>query len=378
MKTATITLSPFPPHAGISFDVPLHSLVPSRFFSRKKPELAADLIAWCITRILNEQFDVNSGDVSGAWSNRYASAVQAFFGNEAPEYFSKKESITYSCWIASGLAKYRSQLADPELALTIRSRLEHFLDYLTRHQDAETKGFGLARVVQKLREEYTIIEPDLRHSATAVSALWHLDPTDHEATSVFATASCYLTQQLRQLTDQDQRGITYASLHGLIVGERTLAMPATYESRCRAVIERGLVRSFDHDECSWDLDRDPSRLRIDNALFVLRTIAPDSSISRELRSCLQRSVDWLCDDCLQETEDKQTGLPMAVDEDPDLGPSIQLLYILSRFGGILDINQSRLDSTYRFVVNPSTREHYARFAYAWDLASALELAVMNA
>lgn len=332
------------------------------------------LINWCISHILNDQFD--TGDAAGAWSKKYPEYLKFLYGeNGLPDDISIRDTITFSAWIAIALKHYTKIVSDNNTALLISSRLHLLKNYLERHYDEDFGGFGL--MARPKSRTPISIEVDLRHTCWAMFILWELEFNDAHTDKMLKQAGSYVHARINSMIPEKERAITYAVLHKLLCTEglsNTVFLPEGLRRKFKKRIETILVEKFDSFNGSWDLDFESAeRASIDNALFILYTIPLSSCDDNHFIETLRCAVSYLCDLRLIQLNPTTSALPFFEKGKPDIGATLLLLYILIRDQAFLPGLQQHVNSLIEFVKTESTRLTDNKFAYPWQLAMALHL-----
>lgn len=221
----------------------------------------------------------------------------------------------------------------------------------------------------------SVEEMSLRHSMWAVLALWELGATDSELMEMLRDTGRYIVNEIEQLNLDRERAITCAVLHKLLTTDGVRSILVFQEAHRQAVIKRiesVLVERFDSSYGSWDIDRDiPETAGIDNALFVLTSVNARACIDNECVKVFQTAVKPLCNSCLVGIDENTLGLPFYDGGIPDIGASLQLLWIIYQNRELVDVKKKVINQLLNFVIDPSSRDNASDFAYPWHLASAL-------
>jgi hypothetical protein len=314
--------------------------------------------------LLAEQF--TDGNALGAWSRAYPAYLQYVFGDRIPCDVSVRDSITCSSWIARALAVVM-QNGDDDLARAIRPRITAYVDYLLRHQDRDSGGFGLS--AKPTSRGVGGVAVDLRHTAWAMLSLARLDPRQPEVAEPLRRASSFVQERLESATAE--RTITVAVLHCLLSSPETGPLVIPVENARRAALKRlesRIVEAFDPVYGSWDTAYDLPRLAaIDNAFFVLYAM--------RIRDC----VDAECADTLRASFDKlmQIGshgtMPFELGGMPDVGATTMLAFLLSRNADELSVRQRDIDRIVSCAVEGAVSS--ADLGYPWHVAQLLRIAL---
>lgn len=374
MKKLTLSLSPLPPFVGVSVDIPLETLLQGVFKQSVETFHVGELVLWCLKEILSDQF--TEGDAAGAWSRRYEGYMHFVYGveEEIPRDMAIRDSISYSGLIGYALNKYRKTYPNEALSKLIFRRLQFLEAYLHRHYNSKLGGFGLARI--NTRNERNVVV-DLRHTIWAVLTLWELGQQNSRTNEVLRRVGAYLNDELRSLDPQNERGITFAVFHRLLTttgASDVLIIPEVSRVAYVQRLENLLIQKFDESYGSWDLDRDPADTAgIDNALFVLSTVEAGNCSEKRCLDTFRIAVERLCKSSLIEISDDKAGLPFIDGGDPDIGSTLNFLWILWRDRKILGEHREVTKRLLNFVLDPASRDHPGNFAYSWHLVSALSL-----
>jgi hypothetical protein len=335
---------------------------------------ATDFNDWCINLLLKDQF--TEGDATGAWSRRYPDYLKFLYGqHEIPGDISVRDTISYSAWIANALQYYARAALDQKKARLIFTKLYLLRDYLRRHYHKEVGGFGLA--TRPKSRGPVGIEVDLRHTCWAMLTLWQFESGDALTDEMLRRAGAHVRSQLQRLDQARERAITYAVLHRLLTAKGLSEIVLLSETSRRAVLKRIesiLVERFDRVHGSWDLEFDPvERCGIDNALFFLYTVTPESCIDPDCTQTLKLAATHLLEANLITLDDRTSAIPFYEGGEPDIGATVLLLYILKRNQVVFSESDDILHQLAGFIKNEENHSKYAEFAYPWHLAAALYL-----
>lgn len=379
MKNITVTISPLPPFVSLNFELPVEKVVKSFLSLNTNPILAGDLVAWCLQKILSDQY--TEGNAAGAWSKRYPEYIEFAYPakEDRPNDISWHESITVSAQIAEALIQYSDIFQNDNLTKAILPRLHFLKDYLKRHYNPKDRGFGLASKGKK--RGTTGISVDIRHTAWAVNTLWRLQQLrirDTETDKMLRNASGYINDELESLNHSDQYALTYASLHKILTIEglsSIIMVPGKLRLALRH-IEGVLIEKFARQYGSWDpedLISNP-KLSIENALLVLNPIQISSCIDSECSEIIKSSLCHMCEKSLIKLDDNTMALPFYEGGEPDIGATIELLWCIIKNQNVFKPEKGVVKKMINFIVDPSNRKDNLKFAYPWNLSSVLLLA----
>jgi hypothetical protein len=327
-----------------------------------------------MAQILVDQF--SDGDAAGAWSKRYESYMHFVYGEDEkiPTDMAIRDSISYSGLIAEALIAYRRTHPNQAVSKLIFSRLQLLESYLHRHFNPKQNGFGLARL--NARNERNIVV-DLRHTIWAVLTLNLLGRLDSKTNEALRKAGAYLNNEITLLGSGEQRAITFAVFHKMLStpgASNVLLIPETSRVGLLRRIEEFLIEKFDESFGSWDLDKDPPESSgVDNALFVLSTVKLNTCKDERCVNMFRIAVERLCKISVVDVDEDKAALPFVDGGKPDIGATINLLWILWRDRTILGENKILIKRLLNFVLDPVNRENPGQFAYPWHLASCLLL-----
>ncbi len=306
--------------------------------------------------------------------------MKFLYNGYIPSGVSWRESITISAQIAVALTQYSSKFPNEDLAKTISQRLILFKDYLKRHYSVELGGFGLA-TGGKYRGSPGI-SVDIRHTAWAVIALWYLGAQDSEIKEMFYGSTRHISSKIESdCFTIDKYALTYAALHQILTTNKLSSVIMPSVQSCRSAqkrIEGILVDRFVHEYKSWDADdlRDDPRVSIDNALNVLGPIQISSCIDSECSKVLKVALNHLCES-LQPVGNKMMALPFCEEGEPDIGATIELLWCITNNQNVFKPKRNIAKKMINYIVDPSRQENNDKFAYPWNLSSALLLATKS-
>ena len=359
-------------------NLPVEKIVGKLLRSNAEPILAGNLVAWCFQKVLDDQY--TKGDAAGAWSRRYPEYIKFLYNGDIPSDVSWRESITISAQIAAALIQYSNKFPNENITKTISQRLKLFKDYLKRHYSAELGGVGLA-TSGKYRGSPGI-SVDIRHTAWAVIALWHLGVQDSEIKEMFYSATRYISSKIESdCRTIDKYALTYAALHQILTTNKLSSVIMPSVQSCRSAqkrIEGILIDKFVREYKSWDLDdlRDDPRVSIDNALSVLEPIQISSCIDSECSKVLKVALNHLYES-LQPVGNKMMALPFCEEGEPDIGATIELLWCIAKNQDVFKPKRNRVKKMINYIVDPLRQENNDKFAYPWNLSSALLLATKS-
>ena len=373
----SLPLLPGPAGADVAeINLPPEKIVGKFLRSNAKPVLAGDFVAWCLRKVLEDQY--TDGKSAGGWSKRYPEYGKFIFGDD-----NMYESLTVSGQIAEALIQYSDTFKNDHLKKAILPRLSLLKDYLKRHYDPEVGGFGLATTRKKRGPAG--ISTDIRHTAWVVIALWYLDKLgikDSETDEMLRSAAGYINKILESREYIDKYALTYAVLHKILTtdGLSNIIMPD--EPTHRSVLERieaVLVNRYVNQYASWDeedLMGDPI-IGIDNALSVLVPIQISSCIDKKCAETLKTALHRMCEKSLITLDDETMALPFYKDGDPDIGTTIDLIWCIIKNQDVFIPKKGIVEKMINFIVDPSSRKGKLKFAYPWNLSSALLLATKS-
>jgi len=361
----------------VEFELPVEKIIGKFLSFNTKPILAGNLVAWCLKRILDDQY--TEGNADGAWAKRYPEYIECFFkGKEnIPSDVSWHESITISAYIAEALTKFISKFPDDNLTKAILPRLNILKNYLKRHYNPEFKGFGLAT-----RGKYKGppgISVDNRHTVWAMITLWYLGIEDRETNEILHNAAEFIANKLNPFTLNEKYTLTYAAFHKLLSmkGLSSIVMPSE-KLRHSALkrIEGAIVDMYVHQYGSWDPDDllDDPKICIRNALCVLKPIQISSCMDEECSEVLHKALDHICEKSLITLDEKTMALPFYEGGEPDIGVTIELLWCLIKNRDVYKPKKEVIKKMINFIADPSNQKENLGFAYPWNLSSVLLLA----
>lgn len=373
MKKINISISPLPPFVSFQFDLPIEKISKSLLMKKTDPILGGQLLNWCLQTILDDQF--TEGDAGGAWGRRYQDYMHFLYGEDnLPEYKSYKESITCSAIITHALCNFRKVL--PQIAVTqgLLPRLKLLFDYLKRHQDPVTGGFGLAR--SKYRGPAGIAV-DLRHTIWAVLSLWDLQEIDSNSVEMIRQAAPYIVSSIFSLNSEQDITLSYAVTQRLLAmprGNEILQLPANKYRSLQKNIESIVYAKYDKYQGSWDMDKDPAIATVDNAMDVLSMVVIHDNLDPDLGSVMKDSAHKIYRNFAINVSETKTALPFHPNGKPDIATTLQFLYIVYSNLKFYDFSSNVIHNLVNFITDPNSREpYYNSNSYSWNLASALHL-----
>ncbi len=372
-----ISISAMPPFVSLNLNLPLEKVIGSISKHKVNHSLIGGLISWSIDRILSDQY--TRGDAAGAWSKEYPKYIDFIYGQtRIPDDISVRDSITFSSWISSALAMYVKSADDKDLTNAILPRLLYFHQYLKRHYNSQVGGFGLT--TRPTSRGSTNINVDLRHTLWAVLSLWNFELLDSHDESIIIESCSFIRKEMENIIIKKERAITFAVLHKIITTNdlsRLIYPSEVKRYQMQKRIESVLVEKYDPIYSSWDLDSDPmDSARIDNILFVLSSINVSSCVDDELMDILDKSIDALYEKGLIEVDKEKLALPFYDNGNPNLGATLQFLWILLKNMDCLDISKKKIEKLLNFVVDPESRRRDQELVFTWHLASSLLLATL--
>ena len=363
------------------FDLPVEEGIGTFLSSNAEPALAGDLVSWCLQKILEEQY--SEGNPKGAWAECYPEYMKFLFGRDTPPDVSWRESITISGQIAEALICYSNIAKNENFKKAIISKLALFSDYLKKHYNSEVGGFGLdARGKIRLGGEINV---DIRHTAWAVITLWYLKKAgieDKKTEEMLVKAAGYINQRLSSSGYIDKYALTYAVLHKILTTNELSNIIMPNESKRHSAlshIEVVLIDRFMDEYASWDPEdlMSDHRIGIDNALSVLGPIQISSCINKKCAEMLKTALNHLCERCLIPIGKEMMALPFEEGGKPDIGATIELLWCIIKNQGAFKSKKGVVKKMINFIVDPSSRKGKLKFAYPWNLSSALLLATKS-
>lgn len=356
--------------------LPVEKMVGKFLRSSAKPVLAGDFVAWCLRKILEDQYIKDNA--RGGWSKRYSEYGKFIFGDD-----NMYESLTVSGCVAEALVQYNKKFLNDSLTKGILPRLLSLKDFLKRRYNVKEGGFGLPTARPKRDERGISVK--IRHTAWSVIALWYLQDLgvrDQETDKMLRIASGYIQKNLSSLNTDDEYALTYAVLHKILTTNTLADLVISPKKRRQGVlktIEGILVDKFVLQYGSWDRDdviKHP-KVRIDNALSVLGPIQISSCIDSGCSEVLKTALNHLCEKSLRPAGDKMMALPYYEGGDPDIGATIELLWCIIKNQDVFKPKKGIVKKMMNFIVDPSNRKDNLRFAYPWNLSSALFLATKS-
>ncbi len=367
---------------GLGLDIaeinlPVEKVVGKFLSLNAEPKLAGELVAWCLRKVLDDQY--TGGNADGAWAKRYPAYIEWLFeGKEnIPSGVSWHESITISAHIAEALTKFINKVPDDNLTKMILPRLNILRNYLKRHYNPEFKGFGL-NTGGKYRGSPGI-SVDNRHTVWAMMALWYLGIEDDETNEILHNAAEFIANKLNPFTLDEKYTLTYAAFHKLLSTKGLSSVVIPSEKLRHSALKRieGAIIDKYVPQCgSWDPDDllDDPKIHITNALCVLEPIQISSCIDKECSEVLQKALDHMCEKNLITLDDKTMALPFYEGGEPDIGVTIELLWCLVKNRDVYKPKKEVMKKMANFVSDPSSQKENLGFAYSWNLSSVLLLA----
>ncbi len=357
------------------FDLTVEKVCAGPLVLNSKPKLSGDFIAWCLQLILGDQY--TKGDVAGSWSKRYPEYGRFILGETV------RESITVSGCIAEALVKYSEEFRNDKIAKAIVPRLDLLKDYLKRHYDHKRKGVGIRpRPPKRGHSELSI---NIRHNTWAVIALWHLIELgieDSETQEMLRSVAGSIKDSIGSLDSNSEWACTYSALHKLLTTNGLADFVMTSDRSRRSALKRiegVIIDKFDAQYGSWDPDdlkKDP-KVSIDTALGVLGDMQISSCIDNECSEVLRKALGHLCEESLITLDDKTMALPFYEGGEADIGATIELLWCIIKNQDVFKPEKGVVKKMIKFIVNPSNRKGKLRFAYPWNLSSALLIATKS-
>ncbi len=354
-------------------ELPVEKIVGKFLTSNSKPKLAGELVAWCLRKVLEDQY--TEGKSVGGWSKRYPEYGKFIFGDD-----NMYESLTVSGCVAEALVQYSKEFLNDSLTKGILPRLLLLKDYFKQRYNAKEGGFGLPTDRPMRGERGVIVK--MRHTVWSVIALWYLQDLrvrDRETDEMLRNAGGYVQKNLGSLNTEKEYALTYAVLHKIlttnVLGDFVIS-PKEQQRGVLKRIEGILVDKFVPQYGSWDRNdviKYPE-VRIDNALSVLASIQISSCIDSECSEVLKTALGHMCEKSLMTLDDKTMALPFYEGGDPDIGATIELLWCITKNQKVFTPKKGVVKKMINFIVDPSNQKDNLEFAYPWNLSSVLFLA----
>jgi len=338
-----------------------------------RDDIASQCVRWVIDEIIREQFGANDGEASGAWSRSYAAYLEFYFGSDTPGDVSAKHSISFSSWVVRPVLTFSKTLEEKSASRSLlHDAVSKHLNYLVKHQDPITGGYGLQNKVPNSTNDKGITI-DIRHTVWAMLSLYDLNEmTKNVPPQALLDAGTFIGTHLEKIQLKGQRTFTLSGIHQLLT-TKVVSIPFDYEylriEKIQAKVEEALLLDFDSSYATWDLeDRvDPERIKIVSALLNLESMSIDGIKLHGLRNAVDVSIDRLCGYLIRH-DDGSVGLPFVEGDTADIGVSIQLFSILSKNKCLAVKHQETIKSLALFIFRPQTWTNEHRHGYAWQLA----------
>lgn len=334
-------------------------------------------LAWCMDKIFQDQF--NDGDAKGAWSLRNKEYVKILYGEQLSKIEEERlnqsvsESITMSSLIVRNIKTFIN-LEDIPISLRseMKSKVLNYYGYLNDHF---YKGFGL----RTLGASGDRINISFNHNIRAIlSIIWDKNiPKELKEKLKVACATMFLDIETEREKLIDQKSECLSALHLLIseYGDELKGF-GIFMSKYLDSIECFLMKNYDDEFKSWDMKKNNvsrEAERIDKLLFVLSDINIDSIKSEALKNIYFDSIDNLID--LTSIQEKQNtrGLSFLDGEKPDVGTTIQFIWILLKSYKLLLKYRNEIKQMINFITLSYTDKNYTKHSYSWFVSSILSI-----
>ncbi len=363
-----------PPFLSVSMDLEVDRFFKGIFAKSAALQIAPQLFASTLKAILEDQF--TDGNAAGAWSRQYSGYIRFFYDGSLPIDVAVRDTISYSAWIATSLCNCRRHFSESDLTSAVAPRLTAFRDYLHRHFDKESGGFGLVGPARTRGPGH--IQADLRHTAWAMLALRNLEANDQHSMEMLTRGAEYVRRALSAGKATNERAITAAAVHKLLSTEELKNLVCPSERTRHADLKRieaKLVEDFDKEFVTWDsrFDR-PDRASIDNALYVLYCIPANGCVDAQCSKILLQTLHHLIENALVDTGSGSAGLPFARGREPNVGTTAFVLSLLLRDRASIKPSRKLLGRLTRFLNTPETQTPAVEVGFPWQRAAILDLA----
>jgi hypothetical protein len=365
MDKVSVKLGLLPPSLSVTIDVPLSALVARRLRADVPRNDAVAAVGRTLQILFEDQY--SDADAAGAWSRHYPAYLRSVYGDRIPSDVSIRDSITCSVWIALALRHFADFAKHEHLERAIANRLAAFNSYLSRHFNPDVGAFGLTSKPSSAGTSEVV--GDLRHTAWAVEWLATAGPNDADAQDRLRRSATWVHSQIDHLRTTDDRAVTHAVLHRLLLSNPSGSLVLPSERARKAAVKRlesRIVESYDWVAASWDMSLDPPAAATRNALFVLYCMPQASCVDSECKAVLA--------DALSKMRRFVGGLPLVDTSHPDPGATCTLAYLLERDGAEVSIPSRDVVHAIRSAVQLVVTSSQEMLGHPWQLASLLLLA----
>jgi len=323
--------------------------------------------SFVLRTILLDQF-TGPEERRGAWSRQYDRYLRIYYGDDDARHgVSQGASLTFTGMIVERLALLAAGSGPvPELAAGALRRAEAFI-LLSQHR--EQGGFGRLTADRRVRGERALTL-DLRHTCWAIRALVSID--QQRLAQHITNGLRWLAWRARHRDDKDDKWCwTTAPLLALMNDPR-LAATDEWRQECSALTETlqaDLEASWDAASQSWVKGEEQPKWRwvsADNALYVLYCLKDIKNLSEQLNNQRQEAIKGLLARSASYNGDGiGRGIPL-FSEQPEIGPTAQLLEIMNCMGYTDKIAELSLFVASRLAAGQPMPE-----TFSWNLSSIL-------
>ncbi len=370
MKKITLSVSPMPPFIAINIDIPIDKIAKGYLKLTTKQYDVASTLSWCLEKILKDQWTEKNTDALGAWSIRYPEYLRFYYHPKPlPHDIAIKDTITFSAWIVRSLLIFLNFTDDIKLKKAILPRIFYHKDYLLRHFDKRTGGFGLTRMTTDGTKSYAV---DIRHTAWALLSLIDINKIDNSIDNeIFIKTGIYISNSLYNLELKNERALTLAVIHQVLTNSRAKVLVVFNDLEAiqlQKKIENAIISKFNRYYSSWDLEiEDKNRIKIINALFILMSLDVNSIVEKDLVIIINESLEYLISYLIKLNNNK-LALPFFEGDDPDFGSTIQLFSILTKNNILSEKYAKTIQGLANYIFDIETLKYNFKYAFPFHIS----------
>jgi TIR domain len=335
--------------------------------------------ALVLRTILLDQFSSPEERI-GAWSRQYDRYLAIYYGEDKVRSgVSLGVSLTLTGMIIERLRKILSSLPTSTVVF-VQDSLRRAEGFVLRSRSPQEGGFGRLSSDLLVRGTHRLAL-DLRHTCWAIRSLLAIDRDRHF--EEINQALGWLIPRIQNRSESDRLCWTSAPLLALMDDTR-LAEAKQWLAACEVLregVQRDLEDSFDAELGSWVKgEKDPNLVRIDNALYVMYCLMNCRGLSANMKLQWEISVRRLVAGLwFSDIRGGARGLPLFHQDQPDVGPTAQLLEILTNADIVETSSLKKVSKELsNFIVSRFAERLTMHETFPWHLCAALTVPDLSA